>query len=109
MQTQNMASDKPLQRAPLMSLDEALSQVLEQVRVLTGTEQIAILDADGRFLAEDLISALQVPPQDNWEFQASSWRSLKEFLLGNTVMRSCQERLPVFSLVLPFHLVLTRL
>ena len=65
MQTQNMASDKPLQRAPLMSLDEALSQVLEQVRVLTGTEQIAILDADGRFLAEDLISALQVPPQDN--------------------------------------------
>ena len=60
-----MASDKPLQRAPLMSLDEALSQVLAQGRVLTETEHVAILDADGRFLAEDLISALQVPPQDN--------------------------------------------
>ena len=60
-----MASDKPLQRAPLMSLDEALSQVLAQGRVLTETEHVAILDADGRFLAEGLSSALQVPPQDN--------------------------------------------
>ena len=60
-----MASDKPLQRSPLMSLDEALEQVLGQVRVLEETESIAVLDADGRFLAEDLISALQVPPQDN--------------------------------------------
>jgi molybdopterin molybdotransferase len=48
-----------------MSLDEALEQVLGQVRVLEETESIAVLDADGRFLAEDLISALQVPPQDN--------------------------------------------
>jgi molybdopterin molybdotransferase len=48
-----------------MSLDEALEQVLGQVRVLGETESIAVLDADGRFLAEDLISALQVPPQDN--------------------------------------------
>ena len=60
-----MASDKPLQRSPLMSLDEALEQVLGQVRVLEETESIAVIDADGRFLAEDLISALQVPPQDN--------------------------------------------
>ena len=60
-----MASDKPLQRSPLMSLDEALGQVLGQVRVLEETESIAVIDADGRFLAEDLISALQVPPQDN--------------------------------------------
>ena len=60
-----MASDKPLQRSPLMSLDEALGQVLGQVRMLEETESIAVIDADGRFLAEDLISALQVPPQDN--------------------------------------------
>ena len=60
-----MASDKPLQRSPLMSLDEAMEQVLGQVRVLEETESIAVIDADGRFLAEDLISALQVPPQDN--------------------------------------------
>ena len=60
-----MASDKPLQRAPLMSLDEALDQVLGQARVIDQTERVAILDADSRFLAEDLISELQVPPQDN--------------------------------------------
>jgi len=37
-----MASDKPLQRSPLMSLDEALEQVLGQVRVLEETESIAV-------------------------------------------------------------------
>ena len=60
-----MASDKPLQRAPLMSLDEALDHVLGQSQVIAETERVSILDADSRFLAEDLISELQVPPQDN--------------------------------------------
>ena len=60
-----MASNQTPQRAPLMSLDVALSQVLAQARVLPDSESVAILDADGRFLAEDLISGLQVPPQDN--------------------------------------------
>ena len=48
-----------------MSLDEALDQVLGQAQVIAQTERVAILDADSRFLAEDLISELQVPPQDN--------------------------------------------
>jgi molybdopterin molybdotransferase len=48
-----------------MSLDEALEQVLSQVKSLSETELVSTLDADARFLAEDLTSALQVPPQDN--------------------------------------------
>lgn len=60
-----MAADIPFRRAPLMSLDEALGQVLSHVNAITETEFVSTLEADGRYLAEDLISALQVPPHDN--------------------------------------------
>lgn len=59
----------PPARPPLMSLDEAMQQLLAAVEPLTadpaGIEQVATLDANGRVLAHALVSALHVPPQDN--------------------------------------------
>ncbi|WP_370530035.1 MULTISPECIES: gephyrin-like molybdotransferase Glp [Ramlibacter] len=52
-------------RPPLRSLDDALADLLGRVQPLAGTEAVATFDADGRVLAEDLVAALQVPPQDN--------------------------------------------
>ena len=52
-------------RAPLKPLDDALALLLDCAVPLTGVEQLPTFDADGRVLAQDLISALQVPPQDN--------------------------------------------
>jgi len=52
-------------RSPLMPLDEALSTLLQQITPLTGAEQLATFDADGRVLAEDVVSSLQVPAFDN--------------------------------------------
>ena len=52
-------------RAPLMPLDEARQRLLAQVQCLPGTESVATFDADGRVLAHDLVSALQVPAFDN--------------------------------------------
>lgn len=52
-------------RAPLMDLDQALDRLLQRARALDGHEEVATFDADGRVLAEDLVSELQVPPQDN--------------------------------------------
>ncbi len=52
-------------RAPLMPLDEARQRLLAQVKPLPGTEQVATFDADGRVLAQDLVSGLQVPAFDN--------------------------------------------
>ncbi|WP_367350404.1 gephyrin-like molybdotransferase Glp [Ottowia sp.] len=52
-------------RAPLMSLDEALRRVLGHAAPLTEVESLSTFDADGRVLAQDLVSELQVPPQDN--------------------------------------------
>ncbi len=53
------------QRAPLKSLDDALAQLLAAVSPLQATESVATLQADGRVLAVDVVSALHVPPQDN--------------------------------------------
>ena len=52
-------------RAPLKPLAEALEQLLAGVEPLVAFERVATLDADGRVLAQDVVSALHVPPQDN--------------------------------------------
>lgn len=52
-------------RPSLRSLDHALAELLSHAQVLAGLEQVATFDADGRVLAQDVVSALQVPPQDN--------------------------------------------
>ncbi len=48
-----------------MPLDEALQRLLAQAVPLGRTEQVSTFDADGRVLAQDAVSDLQVPPHDN--------------------------------------------
>jgi len=50
---------------PLRPLDEALAELLGHAQALADHEEVSTFDADGRVLAQDLVSALQVPPQDN--------------------------------------------
>ena len=52
-------------RPLLLSLDDALPQLLAQAHALTGLQSVSTFDADGRVLAQDVTAALQVPPQDN--------------------------------------------
>ena len=52
-------------RPALLSLDDALPPLLAQAHALTGAQSVSTFDADGRVLAQDVTSALQVPPQDN--------------------------------------------
>ncbi|MDO5624898.1 MAG: molybdopterin molybdotransferase MoeA [Pseudomonadota bacterium] len=52
-------------RPPLMPLDDALARVLVQAAPLGVFESVSTFDADGRVLAQDVVSALHVPPQDN--------------------------------------------
>ncbi len=50
---------------PLKSLDDALAELLTHAQTLDGVDLISTFEADGRVLAQDLLSTLQVPPQDN--------------------------------------------
>lgn len=50
---------------PLKPLDEALADLLAEATPLPEAETVTTFDADGRVLAQNCVSALQVPPQDN--------------------------------------------
>ncbi|TAH11981.1 MAG: molybdopterin molybdenumtransferase MoeA [Curvibacter sp.] len=52
-------------RKPLLPLDDALAQLLASVQPLGQTESVSTTDADGRVLAQVIVSGLQVPPCDN--------------------------------------------
>lgn len=53
-----------MSRPPLMALDDALAALLAQAAPLA-LEEVSTFEADGRVLAQDLVSALQVPAFDN--------------------------------------------
>ena len=55
----------PGARPPLMALDEALSRLLANAQPRLATERVSTFEADGRVLAQDVVSALTVPPRDN--------------------------------------------
>ena len=53
-------------RPTLLALDEALAQLLATLPYTAQRQELlATLDADGRVLAQDVVSHLEVPPQDN--------------------------------------------
>ena len=62
-------------RPGLMPLDDALATLLAQIQPLAGTESVATLDADGRILAQDVVSSLQVPAFDNSSMDGYAVRS----------------------------------
>ena len=55
----------PARRPPLMPLDDALARLLALAAPLGRTDQVSTFDSDGRVLAQDVVSPLQVPPADN--------------------------------------------
>ena len=48
-----------------MALDEALARLLANAKPQLATERVSTFEADGRVLAQDVVSALTVPPRDN--------------------------------------------
>jgi molybdopterin molybdotransferase len=64
-------------KAPLLTLDEALSRLLAAVAPLPATESesLATFDALGRVLACDVRSALDVPPGDNTSMDGYALRA----------------------------------
>ncbi|MBI5274908.1 MAG: molybdopterin molybdotransferase MoeA [Burkholderiales bacterium] len=88
-------------RAPLRPLDEALAELLAHAQVLEGTESVSTFEADGRVLAEDLVSALQVPPQDNSSMDGYAVRSAE--IADEGVPLPVSQRIPAGSAALPLQ------
>jgi molybdopterin molybdotransferase len=82
----NVSSDTggPVRRA-LRPLDEALAELLAHAHPLGAVETVSTFDADRRVLAQDLVSALQVPPQDNSSMDGFAVRSSEIAAMGATL------------------------
>lgn len=81
-----------MSRPPLLSLDEALPQLLAHARALGRHERVSTFEADGRVLAQDVVSALQVPPLDNSSMDGYAVRCA-DIQQPDTVLRVTQ-RIP---------------
>jgi molybdopterin molybdotransferase len=64
------------ERLPMLSLDEALDRLLAAVAPLPASahETVSTFDALGRVLQHDLLSSLDVPPQDNTSMDGYAMR-----------------------------------
>jgi molybdopterin molybdotransferase len=79
-------------RPALLSLDDALPKLLAQAHLLPTTQTVSTFEADGRVLAQDVMSALQVPPQDNSSMDGYAVRTM-DCAQAGAVMRVTQ-RIP---------------
>jgi molybdopterin molybdotransferase len=87
-----------MNRPPLRALDDALADVLARAQPL-GIEQVRTFDADGRVLAQDLVSPLQVPPNDNSAMDGYAVRAAEVTAAGVTLPVS--QRVPAGSAPAP--------
>ena len=76
------------QRAPLKPLEEALAELLAEAAPLPGVETVSTFDADGRVLAQDLLSSLDVPAHDNsamdgYAVRCADWENFTTVLQVN--------------------------
>jgi molybdopterin molybdotransferase len=82
-------------RPALRTLDEALAELLSHAQPLPTVEWVSTFDADGRVLATDLVSELQVPPQDNSSMDGYAVRSRE--IADEGVTLPVSQRIPAGS------------
>jgi len=51
--------------AQILSVDDAVAAIAARLSAVDGVEDVSLLEADGRVLAEDLVATLQLPPFTN--------------------------------------------
>jgi len=82
------ANEKPAPR-PLLSVREALDTLLGAARQVEEIEQVATLDANGRVLARDQASTIDVPSADNTSMDGYAVRAA-DCVNGGAVLRVAQ-------------------
>ncbi|HEB55415.1 MAG TPA: molybdopterin molybdotransferase [Gammaproteobacteria bacterium] len=71
---------------PLMSLEQALGQILEAITPIDDVERLGIMDAFDRILAESILSPLNVPPYQNSAMDGYAVRSVDLPTRGETTL-----------------------
>ncbi len=88
-------------KAPMLSVREALAQLLDAVRPVTGVEVVPTLEANGRVLAEDQLATIDVPSADNTQMDGYAVRAL-DCESGSATLRVAQ-RIPAGTVGKPLE------
>ena len=88
-------------RAPLLPVREALDRLLDAARPVTGSELVPTLEANGRVLAADQRSTLDVPAADNTSMDGYAVRA-QDCASGGATLRVSQ-RIPAGSVGQPLE------
>ena len=83
------------ERAPLKPLDLALGELLAFAVPLRPAESVSTFDGDGRVLAQDLVSSLDVPAHDNSSMDGYAVRCAD--WLGAATLLQVNQRIPAGS------------
>jgi molybdopterin molybdotransferase len=94
MNTPSPTATPEARKPPLLTLDEALARLLAAVEPLPESEvhSVSTFDALGRVLAEDVRSALDVPPADNTSMDGYALRAADVTAAGTVLPVS--QRIP---------------
>jgi molybdopterin molybdotransferase len=94
MNTPSPTATPEARKPPLLTLDEALARLLAAVEPLPQSEvhSVSTFDALGRVLAEDVRSALDVPPADNTSMDGYALRAADVTAAGTVLPVS--QRIP---------------
>ena len=85
----------PVQKAPMLSVREALDFLLEAARPVEQVETIATLEANGRVLAADQLATIDVPSADNTQMDGYAVRAA-DCASGSATLKVSQ-RIPAGS------------
>ena len=86
-------------RKPMLAVREALDFLLAAARPVAETEAVATLDANGRVLAEDQVSPLDVPGADNTQMDGYAVRAAD--CAGSAARLHVAQRIPAGSVGQP--------
>jgi molybdopterin molybdotransferase len=86
--------------AAALDPDEARLRLLEQASTVTGIETVPTLQAHGRVLAQDQVSALDVPPMDNAQMDGYAVRAAE---LADGARLRVAQRIPAGSVGTPLE------
>ncbi|MDK6078239.1 molybdopterin molybdotransferase MoeA [Massilia varians] len=88
-------------KPPMLSVREALGQLLDAVRPVVDSETVPTLEANGRVLAEDQLATIDVPSADNTQMDGYAVRAL-DCESGSATLRVAQ-RIPAGSVGKPLE------
>jgi molybdopterin molybdotransferase len=89
------------QRPALLPLDEALSRLLAFATPALNPESVPVGDADGRVLAQNVVSSLHVPPHNNSYMDGYAVRCAD--IAASGVQLSVSQRIPAGSVGTPLQ------